>query len=273
MENINKYKRYLKLKNLSDRTIQSYLTNIRLTSEKIGKNIDLIDENDLADYLFDGLGKDLSGSSQNLLINSFKSYFKIIHNKDFDKSILPRPNKEQKQPDILSIEEVRKMLDLTSNLKHNTIIKLMYSGALRVSELVSIRIKDVDPNNNKINIREPKGNIDRFIPLDNHLLKALRDYWNTYKTSEYLFEGATGNKYSVGSVQKLVRDSAKKAGINKRISSHSLRHSAITHLIKNGENIRAVQKLAGHKNINTTAGYIRIFDEDVTGMKPLLSEL
>lgn len=273
MENIEEYRRYLLLRNLSDRTVNSYVSNIKLTSERIGKEPSNIDELDLANYLTKEGSRVLSSSSQNLIINSFKSFFKIIHKKPFDKSILPRPKKEQKQPDILSVDEISKLLDSISNIKHRTVILVMYSGALRVSEVINIRLKDIDSKNNKINIRQAKGKIDRFIPLDKLLLKSIKNYWEVYRTSEYLFEGATGNKYSVSSIQNMIKSNVKKIGVNKKISSHSIRHSAITHLIKNGTNIRVVQKLAGHKNINTTANYIKIYDEDICDIDPLLKNV
>jgi site-specific recombinase XerD len=273
MEEIGKYKRYLLLRNLSERTVNSYISNIINTSNKIGKNPIEVDENDLADFLTNEGKRTLSSSSQNLIINSFKSFYKIIHDRDFDKSILPRPKKEQKQPDILSVEEIKEVINSINNIKHKTIIIIMYSGALRVSEIINLKIKDIDSKNNKINIRSAKGKIDRFIPLDKNLTNIMREYWKCYRTNEYLFEGLTGNKYSVSSVQKIIKDAVKKLNIKKRISTHSIRHSAITHLIKNGSNLRVVQKLAGHKNINTTANYVKIYDADIMEIDSLLKKV
>lgn len=273
MVNIKKYKRFLLLRNLSDRTVSAYTSNIINTSKKIGKDPIDINEEDLADFLTNDDGRILSGSSQNLIINSFKSFFKVVHEREFDKSTLPRPKKEQKQPDILSPEEVGQVIKSIKNIKHRTIIIIMYSGALRVSEILNLKIKDIDSKNNKINIRSGKGKIDRFIPLDENLSKIMRDYWIEYKTSEYLFEGGKGGKYSVSSVQKIIKDATERLGIKKRISTHSIRHSAITHMIKNGANLRVVQKLAGHKNINTTANYVKIYDADIMEMDGLLKNV
>lgn len=270
---MEEYKRYLLLKNFSEKTINSYTGNIRLTSKKIGKEPIDITESDLAEYLTKEGKRRLSSSSQNLLINSFQSFFKIIHQRELDNRILPRPKNEQKQPDILSIEEVKSVIDSILNIKHRTIIVLMYSGALRVSEIINLKIKDIDSKNNKINIRCAKGKIDRFIPLDKNLISVLREYWSTYKTSTYLFEGSKGGQYSVSSVQNIIKKAIKNLNINKKISTHSIRHSAITHMIKNGENLRVVQKLAGHKNINTTANYVKIYDSDIMEIKGLLKNV
>lgn len=263
MKNLQKYKDYLLLRNMSDKTIKCYVGNIVSVSTKIGKEPSEIDENDLVRYLLSDDKRNLSTSSQMLLMNSFKSFFKIIHDRQFDESILPRPKVEQRQPDILSIDEIQRLIDGTLNIKHKTIFLLMYSGALRVSEIINIKIKDIDSQNKKIHIREAKGKIDRFIALSPNLLKAFKTYWSIYKTSEYLFEGSKGGQYSVSSIQSAVRKNVKKVKINKRISTHSFRHSSITHMIKNGNNLRVVQRIAGHKNINTTANYVKIYDEDI----------
>jgi site-specific recombinase XerD len=147
----------------------------------------------------------------------------------------------------------------------------MYSCALRVSEVVDLKIKDIDAKNNKINIRNGKGKVDRITMLDNNLLEILRKYFCEYKVKEYLFEGAKGEKYSVKSVQNIIKKAAMSFG--KNISSHSMRHSCLTQLIKNGVDLRSVQKLAGHKNINTTANYIKIIDADITSIESPLTAI
>lgn len=263
MENFDLFTENLLLRNLSKATIRSYCSQISLVSRTLKKDIDLIDENDLRTLIVKGKARNLSSSTQMSIINAFKAYFKEIHNRKFNHEILPRPKVEQKQPDILSTEEFQSILDSVTNLKHRTIICLMYSVGLRVSEVINLKIKDVDSKNNKINIRNAKGKIDRVVMLDQSVLELMRKYWDTYKTKEYLIEGAKGDVYSAKSIQKIVQTAVKKLGINKKISSHSLRHSCFTQLIKNGTDLRTVQKLAGHKNINTTANYIKLIDNDI----------
>lgn len=129
--------------------------------------------------------------------------------------------------------------------------------------MINLKIKDIDTENNKIIIKNSKGKVDRIVMLDKSILDFLRKYWTEYKTKEYLFEGSKGGKYSEKSIQTFVKKYAIKAGIIKKISSHSLRHSCLTQLIKDGVDLRTVQKIAGHKNINTTAGYIKIIDSDI----------
>jgi integrase/recombinase XerD len=263
MDNMELFKEKLLLKNMSSRTIELYTRTIQLVSERIGIGIDSITEDDLKNHILCNKKRVLSTSTQMGIINAFKIYFKEIKKQKFDTEILPRPKIYQRQPDILSTEEFQSLLDCTNNLKHRAIIILMYSCALRVSEVINLKLSDIDSKNKKLNIRASKGNIDRVVMLDDKLLDTLRTYWKIYKTKEYVFEGVTGNKYSTNSVQNIVKNKAKEAGINKRISSHSLRHSCLTQLIKNGVDLRRVQKIAGHKNINTTANYIKIVDSDI----------
>jgi len=263
MSNFDLFQEKLLLRNLSASTIQNYCSQIKLISSRLKKEIDLIDENDLKSIIVKGKQRNISSSTQMSIINAFKSYFKEVHNRKFDHDILPRPKVEQKQPDILSIDEFQKMVNSITNLKHKTIVCLMYSVGLRVSEVINLKLKDIDSTNKKINIRNSKGKTDRIVMLDDSILGLMRSYWEQYKTKSYLFEGAKGDVYSTKSIQSVVKKAALSVGLTKNISSHSLRHSCFTQLIKNGVDLRTVQKLAGHKNINTTANYIKIIDDDV----------
>jgi site-specific recombinase XerD len=273
MDNMILFKEKLLLRNMSSRTIELYSRTIQLVSERIGIDIDLITEDDLKNHILNDKKRAVSTSTQMGIINAFKVYFKEIKKIKFDTEILPRPKIYQRQQDILSIEEMQKIIDCTQNLKHRAIIILMYSCALRVSEVINLKINDIDSKNKKLNIRSSKGMIDRVVMLDNKLLETLRFYWKTYQTKEYVFEGSKGGKYSTNSIQNIIKTKAKLAGINKRISSHSMRHSCLTQLIKNGVDLRRVQKIAGHKNINTTANYIKIIDSDVLDTESPISAI
>lgn len=271
MTKIQDFKELMFLKNFSEKTIKSYSDTVENTSLKIGKQPEGVTEENIRAFLIKN--KSYSSSTRLFIINAFKSFYRLCLDKDFNHKILPRPKGEQKQPDILSVEEIQKIISNSTNLKHKAIIALMYSCALRVGEAVNLRMKDIDTKNNRIIIKNGKGKVDRIVMLDEGLLKLLREYWQTYKTSEYLFEGATGGRYSEKSIQTLVKTAATKNKINKNISSHSLRHSCITQMIKDGVDLRTVQKIAGHKNINTTAGYIRIYDVDIINTVSPLSKI
>lgn len=264
--NIEQYKTKLILRNLSPKTINSYVSNVKRCCEKLGKDPNDINESDLICLIVDNT-RVKSGSYQNMIINSFKSYFSLMRDREFDYKIFPRPKNKITQPDILSTDEVQSIIDVTMNMKHKTIIALMYSCALRVSEVINMRLKDIDSKNQMINVRQAKGGVDRVVPLDSSILHLLRRYWENYRMTEFLFEGAKGGRYSSTSVQNIIKKAAKKAGINKKISTHSLRHSSITQMVKNGVDLRSIQKIAGHKNINTTANYIRLSDKDILSVE------
>lgn len=271
MENIQNFKELMFLKNFSDKTSKNYLSIITNVSKRLDKMPSDISEVDLRSYL---LSKPhYSSSTRMAVINAFKSYYRLCLDKDFNNKILPRPRVEQKQPDVLSVKEFQQMVVFTKNIKHKAVICLMYSCALRVGEVVNLKVQDIDATNNKIQIKNGKGKIDRVVMLDKNVLKLLREYWQIYHTKTYLFEGSKGGKYSEKSIQTLVKSVANKIGLRKKISSHSLRHSCLTQMVKDGVDLRTVQKIAGHKNINTTAGYIKIADVDVLGTVSPISKI
>ena len=271
MNTIQNFNELMFLKNFSPKTIKGYNSCILNTSKNINKNPDEITEMDLREYLLKN--NKYSSSTRMGIINAFKSFYRLVFDKDFNHKILPRPKVEQKQPDTLSIDEVQKIVNSISNIKHKTIFCLMYSCAMRVGEVTNLKIKDIDSKQNKIIIKNGKGKIDRIVMLDYSVLELIREYWVQYKTNEYLFEGVKGGKYSDKSIQSLVKTSALKNGILKKISSHSLRHSCLTQMIKDGVDLRTVQKIAGHKNINTTAGYIKIMDFDILNTESPISHI
>ncbi len=271
MENLKNFNELMFLKNFSEKTVRNYISIVTNVSNSLGKNSESVTETDLRGYL---LGKrNYSSSTRMAVINAFKCYYRLCFDKYFDNKILPRPKVEQKQPDILSIEEMQSIINSFTNLKHKTIVCLMYSCAMRVGEVTNLKVKDIDSKLNKIVIKNGKGKIDRIVMLDKSILELMRKYWEVYQTKEYLFEGAKGGRYSEKSIQTLVKVATAKVGINKKISSHSLRHSCLTQMIKNGVDLRTVQKIAGHKNINTTAGYIKLMDTDILGTVSPISSI
>jgi site-specific recombinase XerD len=263
MEQIENFKELLQLKNFSTSTVNGYVATVLNVSKNIGKNYVDVTETDLRKYVLKR--NNLSSSSKMAIINSFRAFYRLCLNREFDHSILPRPRVEQKQPDTLSLQEMQQMIDITENVKHKTIICLMYSCGLRVSEVITLKIKDIDSKLMQITIRQSKGKIDRIVMLDDSILQLLRKYASEYNVTKYLFEGAKGDKYSVKSVQHIVKIAAEKIGCKKKISSHSLRHSCFTQMVRNGVDLRTIQKIAGHKNINTTAGYIGLADSEILG--------
>ena len=217
--------------------------------------------------------RNISGSYQNQSINSIKFYYERVLNGQRKIYTIDRPRKEKYLPEVLSEEEVVKILNATENLKHKAILMTIYSAGLRVSELINLRIKDIDSNRMQIRVEQAKGKKDRYTLLGNSTLDILRKYVAEYKPKVWLFEGVKGGKYSTSSIQANLKLSVDKAGIKKRITVHTLRHSFATHLLEAGTDIRYIQSLLGHSSGKTTEIYTHIttkgFDQIISPLDKL----
>ncbi len=175
--------------------------------------------------------------------------------------------RERKLPDVLDINEVKEILSNIKNLKHKTIISLIYSCGLRISEAVNLKVTDIDSERMMIKIVQAKGKRDRYIPLSEKMLYLLREYYKIYKPDKYLFEGQTKDFYSARSIQAILKSAIAKTNISKKITVHSLRHSFATHLLEQGTDISLIQKLLGHKDIKTTLLYTQISSSQLSKIK------
>lgn len=158
----------------------------------------------------------------------------------------------------MSIEEIKNIINSLTNLKHRAIISTILSSGLRISEVVNLKIGDIDSSGIIIKIVNAKGKNDRIVMLSGKFLSLLRDYFKEYKPVVYLFEGRNGEEYSTRSVQQIINNAVKKARIRKKVTVHSLRHSFASHLLDSGTDIRFIQELLGQKNISTTQLYTHI---------------
>lgn len=158
-------------------------------------------------------------------------------------------------------------------LKHNTMLRLCYGMGLRVSELVGLKVTDIDSGNMQAHIRRAKGKKDRYVPLPASILEQLRSYFREYRPKEYLFEGQYGGAYTVRSAQTVFKQAMQKAGINKHVGIHGLRHSYATHLLEAGTDIGFIQKLLGHEDIKTTLLYAQVTDRNLKQIKSPLDSL
>jgi integrase/recombinase XerD len=173
--------------------------------------------------------------------------------KKYDKVSFRRPRTEKKLPKVIDSSFIVSQLEKIENLKHKAILSLTYSVGLRVSEVVNLRIGDIDSKRMIITVKSGKGRKDRVVPLSPKVLKLLRDYFVKFNPREFLFNGQKSLKYSVRSCQKLYKDL-----IEKSSSIHKLRHSCFTNLLENGTDIRIIQKIAGHSSIKTTEIYTHV---------------
>ena len=161
-------------------------------------------------------------------------------------------------PQILAKEEVAKIIGKTKNHKHRTILLTTYALGLRRSEVINLKVADIDGNRKLVHIKNAKGHKDRVLPLSDKLLRLLRDYYKDYRPKEYLFYGTDHGKYSQTSLRSIFKKACRTASIKKHVTFHSLRHAYATHLLDSGVDIRMIQELLGHNSIKTTMRYTHV---------------
>ena len=274
-ELISKYKHTLTLKNYSSRTINSYLNGLRIFLAYISlHSVIKADPAILEEFFYhakEELGYGYSSMKQLLASVKFLYHEVLKEEIGFDFNIGMK--KPSKIPEVLSVEEVQRLLNTFTNLKHKAIFTLCYSAGLRLSEILNIKISDIDSDRMQIRIQQGKGKKDRYTLLSPKVLELLRYYVKEYRPTEYLFEGQDGGRYSSSSVQSLMRKHRKKAGIKKKASVYTLRHSFATHLLDNGTDIRFIQELLGHKHISTTQIYTHVSSRSLKDVKSPIENL
>nr|MBC7611374.1 tyrosine-type recombinase/integrase [Pseudopedobacter sp.] len=265
----------IQLKGYSGSTLKTYKNEFTLfltyLKQKSASECNLLDVRAYILYCLNELK--LTEATIHSRINALKFYYeKILHFERFSMEI-PRPKKPYQLPKVIDINDVKKLFDVTTNLKHNTMLKVCYGMGLRVSEIVGLKIKDVDSKRMQVLIEKGKGKKDRYANLPESLLQQLRNYFKEYKPKYYLFEGVNGTQYSCRSAQQVFKHALIKANINKTVGIHSLRHSFATHLLENGTDIRYIQELLGHNDIKTTLLYTNVSDKSIRKIKSPLDDI
>ena len=219
----------------------------------------------------------VSTSYQNQSINAIKFYYERVLGGKRKIYTIDRPREEETLPEVLSEEEVAAIIRSISNLKHKAIIMTIYSGGLRISEAINLKIRDIDSKRMQIRVEQGKGKKDRYTLLGATTLKVLREYVKVYKPKDWLFEGESGSQYSPGSIRAFYRNAVRQAGIKKQVTVHTLRHSFATHLLEAGTDLRYIQSLLGHQSSRTTEIYTHIttkgFDQIKNPLDKLVLEL
>ncbi|MCK4359505.1 MAG: tyrosine-type recombinase/integrase [Candidatus Cloacimonetes bacterium] len=271
----NEYIETLQLKNYSEPTIKTYRLHFKMFL-KYHQNtkLEAFTHEQIRQYLLYLVNeKKYSTSAQNQAINSIKFYYEKVLGKPVEKYYVPRPRKEKKLPQVLSENEVTIILKQIKNLKHKCIIYLIYSAGLRLTEVVHLKISDIQSDRKQIFIRSAKGNKDRYVILSDIILNLLRRYYKEYHPKEWLFEGRSGEKFSKRVIQKIFKAAVIKSGVNKPATIHTLRHCFATHLLEHGTDLRYVQHLLGHKNLKTTERYTHVSKNAIDRIKSPLDVL
>lgn len=261
-EFLDKLKIELKISKNSDYTIRNYLRANQALLDFCDKQPDKITEDDVKAYMAENLS-DKASSSIIVFLSSIRYAYSNILKNDITQGI-KRPKRERKIPAVLTKDEVRKLFDITPTKKSRLMLELIYACGFRVSELINLKVIDLNFDEMIGHVRQAKGKKDRIFNIPKFLAKKLEKQCKNQQENnqEFLFTGPKG-KLTDRNLQKIVRVVSKKAGINKEVSPHTLRHSFATHLLENGVDIRKIQELLGHADLSTTQIYTHISTEEL----------
>ncbi len=250
----------LELRGYSPRTVHSYSRYLLKFLLFTDKSVSDISEDDLRLYLHSLIARKLSTSYINSVYSSSQLFFMHILKRPLNMQHVPRVKNSKKLPSVLSPSEVSSVIDVTSNVKHKAILMTAYSAGLRVSEVLSLKVSDIDSKNMQIHVRSGKGDKDRYTLLSQKTLLFLRQYFKVYRPNDWLFYSARdkSRQLTAKTAQKVFKDSLAKTGVIKPVTFHSLRTSFATHLLIQGTDLFTIKTLLGHKNIQTTMVYLHL---------------
>ena len=272
---LNEFYIYLKGKRYSQSTIKTYTFFIAdficLNSEKEVTELKSRDVEIYIEQVF--IERKYSISTQRQFIGAAKLFFKFYSKSDVDGLELNRPKKDKKLPNVLSQEEVIRLIQVTKNIKHRAIIALLYSSGLRIGELINLQLRNIDVNRKQLIIKNAKGRKDRFVMLAESFIPLLRNYIITYQPKFYFVENTQAKQYSQSSVRKFLAKNCKLASIHKSVTPHTLRHSYATHLLENGVGLRHIQELLGHVKPETTMIYTHVAKKDLLEIQSPLDKI
>lgn len=276
IQQIELFKNFLLSKRYSENTIKTYCDALKsFLSFFSNKKVAEIDNQDAIIYNNEYILKNnLSSSYQNQIVNAIKLFFTSQCDKKIVIEKIHRPKREKNLPNVLSKEEIKLILEAHSNLKHKTMLSLIYSCGLRCGELLALKPVHIDSKRNIVLLKNAKGKKDRIVPLSPKILEMLREYYKLFKPKTYLFEGqASGQPYDARSLQLVLKQALRKSGITKPATLHWLRHSYATHLLENGTDLRFIQELLGHSSSKTTEIYTHVSTKNIQLIKSPFDDL
>lgn len=265
-EYLEKTRQELKLRNYSFKTIKTYLSCLREYFDFKKFNLEKVDEEKIKQFLLNKQNKNYSSQTINLYLSAMKFFYREVL-KIPQKINLKFAKRNKKLPIVLSKEEIKNIIDTIRNPKHKLIISLAYGAGLRISEVVSLKIKDVDLEELTIHLKNAKGKKDRITIFSEKIKNNLQNLIASKNLNDYLFESERGGKLTERTAQKVFKNALRGASIKKDATFHSLRHSFATHLLENGIDIRYVQELLGHQNIRTTQVYTQVTNPKLKNIK------
>lgn len=260
----------MKLRNYSPKTIKAYLAVVKDLYLHAGKPLRGLATEEIKKYLYHKQERGLSSQTIALYANAINYlYTQIYKDRNFEK--IRHPKRTKKLPIVLSREEIKKIIASLTNLKHRTMLALAYGAGLRVSEIVAVKVKDINLDELTLIVRQGKGKKDRLTVLPQNLKLDLNKLMAGLISGDFVFPSERGGQLTTATAQKVFYQALAKAGIKKDATFHSLRHSFATHLLENGVDVRYVQELLGHQNIRTTQLYTQVTNPQLKNIKsPLL---
>lgn len=273
---IQKFADWMRNRRYSESTVRSYTQGVGLFLRFLGnKHLELITNTDLETFHKNYIiSRKYSASYQSGVINGVKLFFSNRLKRKLEPELIERPKQPRILPHVLSKEEVKKILQAHKNIKHRSMLSLIYACGLRRGELLSLRLTDIDSKRGLLRVNQGKGAKDRVIPISEKVLELLREYYRYEKPKEYLFEGTTlGQAYSPTSLQEVLKSAVIKAGIKRPVTLHWLRHSYATHLLESGTDLRYIQELLGHNSSKTTEIYTHVSQKSLQKIKSPFDDL
>jgi len=266
---IHNFLKYLEGKRYSKSTIETYTYLVADFMAYYHKSpIEELTNKAIELYIEDVyIKRKYSISKQRQLISALKIFKSFYPNIPYESLELVRPKKDKFLPTVLSKDEVIELIRVTKNLKHRTVIAMIYSCGFRISELINLELRDIDINRRQILVKNSKGRKDRYVIIAESFLPLLHNYISTYMPVRYFVEGQNNHKYSPESIRKFLKKSCRLANIHKRVTPHTLRHSYATHLLEDGIDLRYIQELLGHSRPETTMIYTHVAKKDLLAIK------
>ena len=274
MEKVEKFMQLLEIKRYAYSTRKTYQSVLENFFNQFDKSVEQITQKEVQEYLYQRIREEkISFSTQKQVVGAIKLFYKEMYKRNLQIDYLYPDRQEYKLPNVLSKEDVIRLINSPTNLKHKTILTGIYSAGLRISEIIKLKISDIDSTRMIIKIKGGKGYKDREVMLSENFLILLRKYYKVYKPKEWLFEGQKGGEYSTASIQKIFKKALKNANIKQKATVHTLRHSFATHLLENGTDIRFIQEFLGHNSIKTTQIYTHITKKSKNKIKSPLDTI
>lgn len=257
-------------RNLKESTAEAYCRTIKYFMSSIGKSaLEELTMEDVERFLMEKQSAGVRPETYNHYHSAIKFLYRRLLKMSWDEDDIPRMKNDRSLPTVLTKEEIEAILAATKNLKHRAMLATMYSGGLRVSELVHLHYGDISRTHRSIHIRNGKSRVDRYTILADRALDLLTEYWFACgRPRDILFPSSySGNYLDKNTVNQFLKKSAKKAGIEKQLSTHSLRHSFASHLLESGCDIKYIQALLGHADPKSTEVYLHVSDKTLLGIR------